>query len=886
MGPDGWVDRLRHEWLPATGRHSAVLGAILIALVWISAHLFFENERLSAEQAAIQNSENLAGAFDEHLSRSIWEIDRSLQIARTRYLRNPEAFELYEWLKATPLFPDEVVQVSVIDRDGFVKLSSLDPKNFAGIDLRDREHFQFHAHAQRDELFISKPIIGRTSGKWSVQLARRIERADGSFGGIIVASLDPAYLTRIYNAVNTGTDGFIRVVGIDGTVRATSGQMSMLGKDLSKASLFKSFPDRTNGWYYTKSNISDAVPRLISYRAVPNYPLIIIIGRSTQEIFARLESQRRNGHLIAAALTLLILSATAFSLRGHRQRAKSKRSLEQSNMLLNATLEHIPVGVCMFGADRKLVLANDLYSTMYGLDPTRIHPKTTLRDILEARIAVGSSPKDSEKYLKDRLADAFHPSPGYIVNELQDGRVIAISRRALPDGGSVAIHQDITAQKQAEEKISRLAHYDGLTNLANRALFLDHVGKAIRHCRSHGDRFAVHLLDLDRFKEVNDSLGHAIGDSLLFEVASRLRGCAGPDDVVARLGGDEFIVLQPLGEAGAGDATRLAKSIMHSIVKPFDIDGHHLAIETSIGIVLAPDHGLEADELLKKADLALYSAKAGGRNGWRLFEHDMEGEARTRLELAMDLRTSINRDEFELHYQPVVSLADERWVGAEALVRWRHPQRGLVSPAAFIPLAEDTGMIVALGEWVLDRACRDAAAWPSHLSVAVNLSPVQIRNGNLVEVVKRALASSGLAASRLELEVTESVLLEHNAQNVKVLRELQELGISIVLDDFGVGYSSMSYLLSFPFNKIKIDRTFVAELPRRQDCAAIVSAVSGLARSLNIETTAEGVETAEQALLLRAAGCTLAQGYLFGRPCANSALDFPATGVSRRLIAG
>jgi PAS domain-containing protein len=375
MGRSGWADRLRHEWLPPTGRHSAVLGAILIALVWISAHLFFENERLSAEQAAIQNSENLAGAFDEHLSRSIWEIDRSLQIARTRYLRDPETFELYEWLKATPLFPNEALQITVIDRDGFLKLSSADPAIYGGIDLRDREHFRTHVHSQRDDLFISKPLVLRSTGLQSVQLARRITNQDGSFGGVIVAALDPSYLTRIYNTVNTGVDGFIRVIGV---VRATSGQgTSMLGKDLSAAGMFQTFPKKPRGWYYTKSGISDGIPRLISYRAVTNYPLIIMIGRSTREIFARLESQRRNGHLIAAGLTLLILSATAFSLRGHWQRAKSKRSLEQSNMLLNATLEHIPVGVCMFGADRKLVLANDLYSTMYGLDPAGMHSNIT-----------------------------------------------------------------------------------------------------------------------------------------------------------------------------------------------------------------------------------------------------------------------------------------------------------------------------------------------------------------------------------------------------------------------------------------------------------------------------------------------------------------------------
>ena len=329
----------------------------------------------------------------------------------------------------------------------------------------------------------------------------------------------------------------------------------------------------------------------------------------------------------------------------------------------------------------------------------------------------------------------------------------------------------------------------------------------------------------------------------------------------------------------------LANKIRLIIARPFDIDGHHLTIETSIGIAVAPEHGLVAHELLKKADLALYRTKADGRNGWRLFESDMEQAANERLTMAMALRESIEREEFELRYQPVVSVTNENVVGVEALLRWRNPGGELVAPGSFIPLAEDTGLIIPLGEWALRRACKDAAGWPSDVRLAVNLSPVQIRGGDMVETVKRALADSGFPASRLELEVTESVLLQHNEQNLRVLHELQDLGIAIVLDDFGTGYSSLSYLLSFPFDKIKIDRTFVGELSLRSDCAAIVSAVSGLARSLNIVTTAEGVETAEQFTLLRAAGCTLAQGYLFGQPCPNAALEFGHPQVLRTRAA-
>jgi diguanylate cyclase (GGDEF)-like protein len=735
-------------------------------------------------------------------------------------------------------------------------------------------------------LFISKPVVGRTTKKWSIQLTRRIANSDGSFGGVIVASLDPSYLTRIYNAVNSGSAGHIRVIGTDGVVRATSGStLVLLGKDFTGAELFKRYPRETTGWYYSESIFSDRIPRMIAFRALKSHPLIITVGQSSHEIFALLGIKKRVGYLVASVLTLVILAVAGFSINGSMAREQDKKRLERANMLLNATLAHMPHGICMFGSDKKLALANDLYSTMYGLKPEQVPPGTPLLDILKARIAAGSSPKDADKYIEERLADAHSPRPSYVINELQDGRILAISRQAMPDGGSVAIHQDITTQKRAEEKIAYLAHYDALTNLANRARFLEHVSAAAEKYRRDGKRFAVHLLDLDRFKEVNDSLGHAIGDALLFEIASRLSDSVGPDDVVARLGGDEFTVLQAIDPTGSDEAILLANKIRQIISRPFDIDGHHLTIETSIGIALAPEHGLVAHELLKKADLALYRTKADGRNGWRLFESDMEQEANERLTMAMALRESIEREEFELRYQPVVSVIKENVVGVEALLRWRNPKGELIAPGSFIPLAEDTGLIIPLGEWALRRACRDAAGWPSHVRLAVNLSPVQIRGGDMVETVKRALKDSGLAANRLELEVTESVLLQHNEQNLTVLHELQNLGIAIVLDDFGTGYSSLSYLLSFPFDKIKIDRTFVAELSLRSESAAIVSAVSGLARSLNIATTAEGVETAEQFTLLRAAGCTLAQGYLFGLPCTNAELEFGHPQVLRRKAA-
>jgi diguanylate cyclase (GGDEF)-like protein len=442
------------------------------------------------------------------------------------------------------------------------------------------------------------------------------------------------------------------------------------------------------------------------------------------------------------------------------------------------------------------------------------------------------------------------------------------------EGGSIAVHQDITEQRRIEAEIARLAHYDALTGLANRALFTESLDEALARLQQSGEKFSILLLDLDQFKEVNDSLGHPIGDMLLKSVAQRLSAAAHPGDLVARLGGDEFAILQKSESEQKESAIVLANRILQTLTDPYVLDGFKVMIGTSIGIALAPEHGLSPDHLLRNADFALYRTKAQGRNGYRFFEPWMEEEAHSRRALGGDLRNAVAHSEFELYYQTVIDIQKRDVCSIEALIRWHHRERGLVGPDQFIPLAEETGLIVPMGEWILQRACADAASWPPHIKVSVNLSPAQFGKGDLLDVVTHALAQSGLQPERLELEVTESILLRNNGENVATLNKLKSLGVSIVLDDFGTGYSSLSYLQMFPFDKLKIDKSFVSELANRAECAAIVCAIVGLGRSLGIGTTAEGVETREQLELLQAAGCREVQGYLLSRPMPASNLNF------------
>jgi diguanylate cyclase (GGDEF)-like protein/PAS domain S-box-containing protein len=994
------VTNFKKSWQPFFKYRSALFGTILISLVWTTLFFFLRNEHESAERAAIQNSTNLAGALEEHLSRSLSEIDRSLIIIRTLYEREPGKFDLVGWLKTSRVLNEESLNVSIVDQNGNVRLSSVEP---AKRDARETEYYRGYVGVQFDKLTVSKPIFFQSSGNWSIQFSRPIDTGGKSPKGAVVASLDPSYLTRIYNSVDIGREGYIRVIGFDGIVRATSGRtLSVLGKDFSGADLFKNISDSSAGWYYTQSNLSDNVRRLIAYRSVSGFPLVITVGLASPEIFARLEAQRESGYFIAIVLTLLILAATVSSIRGHILRDRAKQRLEHTNMLLNATLENMPQGICMFGADKKLVLANDLYSRMYGLNPEDVKPGTTLPEILNARIAAGSCPKDTQRYIKDRVAEAFLPEPGYVLNELQDGRTFSVSRKAMPDGGSVAVHQDITAhlhaerelgdakqflhsiienvpvavvvkdaatrkfvlvnrafesmlkvskaevigktvfdiyrtkdaeridatdneaiagvigvypsdyeiempvghsrilatsrivvrdaqgvakhlivviedvteKKKSEQRIAFMAHHDVLTGLANRLAIMEKIEEAVARHRRRGDPFAVLLLDLDRFKHVNDTLGHAVGDALLRETAVRLKASLRETDVLARLGGDEFAIVQDRENDQRGAASALADRIIEVISRPFNIEGNEVNIATSIGIALAPEHAASSDSLMKMADLALYRAKSAGRNGYRFFDPEMGMAASARHELENELRRAIQQDELKLYYQPIVDTKTCMICGVEALVRWQHPTKGMILPDQFIPLAEETGMITQIGEWLLQTACMDATGWPSNIKVAVNLSAVQFRKNNLVDVVICALAQSGLSPERLELEITETALIESATECLPVLHQFKNLGISVALDDFGTGYSSLSQLMMFPFNKIKVDKSFIQNLTKRTECAAIIAATLTLARSLDIATTAEGVETVEQYRLLRLAGVTSLQGYLFQPPCPSAQIDF------------
>jgi diguanylate cyclase (GGDEF)-like protein/PAS domain S-box-containing protein len=577
-----------------------------------------------------------------------------------------------------------------------------------------------------------------------------------------------------------------------------------------------------------------------------------------------------DGGIAPAILAISVAGATGLLLLLSLQAAYFDRKLARISVDQAAVaLNNMSQGLCMFDADNKLVMGNRRYAEIFGYPSDVLVPGLHFLQLLEISKSLGHYPdRTPEEVYAERLVLIRQRKPVTFYHKVGDDQTVAISHVPMENGGWLATCEDITERQNAEAQIAYMAHHDALTGLPNRLSFGEGMERALTRVR-RGEQLAMLWLDLDHFKTVNDTLGHPAGDALLKAVGQRLQACVRETDIVARLGGDEFAILQVAG-GQPEQSTKLAQRMIEALSKPYTIDGQDVVIGTSVGIAVAPNDGMDGSQLFKAADLALYRAKADGRDTYRFFETDMDAKMQARRALELDLRKALVNGEFEIHYQPLVNLAAHRVSGFEALLRWNHPERGRISPADFIPVAEEIGVIGQIGAWVLKEACAEAATWPDDVTLAVNLSPAQFRRRAVLLDVASALGSSGLSPNRLELEITETVMLQDTEATLATLHDLRNLGIRISMDDFGTGYSSLSYLRKFPFDKIKIDRSFISDLPDQENATSIVRAILALSTSFGITTTAEGVETKEQLDVLRFEGCTEVQGYYFSTPRPSS----------------
>jgi diguanylate cyclase (GGDEF)-like protein len=842
--------------LIAERRSTAIFGVVIIAMLWGGICLKYVQDLRGDEREAERTNRNFAMVFEENVLRSIGEIDKSLLYLRRTIETRQDTMDFHTIVNTADLLSEIIVQVAIIDAKGIMRASNAGPQPAPATDLSDREHYLIHVGTSADRLVISKPVIGRISRQWSVQFTRRFLNREGKFGGVVVTSLNPAHLTDFYNRIDFGSSTSIALIGQDGVVRSSGGDgMFELGQDLSRTPAFQRALTSANATF-EDVNSKTGEARLVTFRKVRGHPLLVAVSLDKSEIFRSSRADFQLNALAGLILTLILLAAMELVLASE---AKARQKAEQ----LQLTLENMSQGIIMVTSDQKIPVINSRCAELLDLPPDFIKnpPRFDVLQKYQGAVANPVQPADA--------APTTVPAVPAGVTEriMPNGSIIEVRRSDLPDGSFVKTFTDITQRREAEARVARLASEDPLTGLPNRRVFratLDDLCRRYRNQWTGSERaaFAVLFLDVDRFKVINDTLGHRVGDMLLQEVAKRLETLLPKSNILARLGGDEFAVVVPAAGSLA-EIEALAKNIVEAVVQPYEIDGYQIRSSASIGIAVGPRDGDDVDELLMAADLALYAVKADGRGAYKFYERAMNSGLNDRRELELNLRDAIERNELELHYQPVIDLKRNVITGFEALARWCHPVKGMVPPALFIPVAEDSGLIIPIGEWALKEACRQAAHWPDNLRIAVNLSPVQLLAPNLPEIVRGALAESGLAPQRLEIEITERIIMEDTERTLSNLRKLKELGVRIAMDDFGTGYSSLSYLRRFPFDKIKVDRTFVSDLAEGTEHVVIVQAVVSIARALGLTTTAEGVEIGFQRDYLAALGYDEAQGYLF-----------------------
>jgi len=991
--PTGAASRLGHHlpiWL---------LAAFLLVAFWVHTVGLIDEGRARTLAGAENDLVNIGRIAQEHAERTFYSADQTLRLVLEEYLEHGGQLDL-KAMTAQGLVDGRIFnQVGIIDAQGILQQSNL-PLN-GRIDLSDREHFKAHLAPDSDQLFISRPVLGRASGKWSVQLSRRIQLKNGEFGGVIVASLDPTYFTRFYGDLKLGEQGVATLFGLDGAIRARKmANREDFAGDLSASPAFPGLTHGEKTSTVTFRGITDGIERIYHFRKLPSYPLSVAIGMATADIFAKHEQTRSQLLQQAAIVSLLLLALAALSswyIASKRRQAEvqARDLLRLQNLtgrvpgLVYQYLLRPDGSSCFpfvsegirdtFRLSREAVVADasqvfalihpdDAAGVAVSIDASArtltpwVHEsricfadgtvrwlsgKATpqrqadgsvlwhgfISDITERkraeetlRIAAIAFESQEGMFITDaagtilRVNHAFTRITGYPAEEaigktpglLSSGRhdptFYGAMREAIAQNGSwqgeiwnrrkngevfpewltitavkndegkithhVSTLTDITQRKAAEDQIKHLAFYDPLTRLPNRRLLIDRLHQAMAASARSGYEGALLFIDLDNFKTLNDTLGHDKGDLLLQQVARRLTSCLREGDTVARLGGDEFVLmLEDLSKTpreAAAQAESVGKKILYALNLPYDLAGHEYHNTPSLGVTLFADHQNNADELMKRADLAMYQAKAAGRNTLRFFDPEMQAAVNARVALERDLRSGLRQNQLRLYYQAQVD-DDGVLTGAEALVRWQHPVRGMVSPADFIPLAEETGLILPLGQWVLETACAQLASWAAaektaRLTISVNVSARQFRHVDFVAQVLTVLADTGCDPQLLKLELTESLLFDDVEDIILKMSELKDKGVCFSLDDFGTGYSSLAYLKRLPLDQLKIDQSFVRDLLTDANDAAIAHTIVALARALGMSVIAEGVETDAQRSFLAGLGCRAYQGYFFGRP--------------------